>query len=463
MFNHILNSKTKTVTSAAFLLAFSALISRILGLIRDRLLAGRFGAGEELDVYFAAFRIPDFVYGILIAGGITVAFLPIFSEYFQKKEESATEGEWPAEAAEFTNNLLNCFLFLLVIICGILAIFSPFIINLIVPGFSPERKLLASQLTRIMFLSPIFFGISSIFSGILQYFDKFLSYSLAPIFYNIGIILGILFLAPIFGVFGLTLGVIFGAFLHFLIQLPAAKHSGFKYKLVLNFKYPGIKKVFKLMIPRIVGATADNLNLIVITAIASTLAIGSIAIFNFSNNLQNFPIGLIGISFAVSSFPTLSRFLANGQKKGVREYFSSSLRLIIFIIIPSSILLFLLRAQIIRLIYGTGKFGWWETRLTAAGLGIFCFGILFSSLIPLIARAFFSFQNTKTPVIIGTISVILNIFFCSSFVFLLGKEGIFRNFLAGLLKLGGLKDIEVIAFPLAISLSAAIQLLLLLF
>lgn len=462
MLNHILNSKTKTVTSAAFLLAISSLISKILGLIRDRLLAGRFGAGEELDIYFAAFRIPDFVYGILIAGGITVAFLPIFSEYFQKRIKESSKEEWPVGATEFTNNLLNCFLFLLVLVCLILAIFTPFIINFIIPGFSPANKAITIQLTRIMFLSPILFGLSSIFSGILQYFDRFLIYSLAPILYNLGIIFGIVFLVPLFGISGLAYGVILGAGLHFFIQLPAAKTSGFKYKLVFNFKYPGIKKVLKLMIPRTIGAAADNLNLIVITAIASTLTAGSIAIFNFSNNLQNFPIGIIGISFAISSFPVLSRYLANGQKKEFLENFSSSFRQIIFLIIPLSFLLFLLRAQIVRLILGTGEFGWRETRLTAASLGFFCFGIIASSLIPLVARAFFSFQNTKTPVIIGITSVILNIFFCSLFVSLLNYQNIFRDFLASLLKLQDIKNIEVIGLPLGFSLSVGLQLLLLL-
>jgi putative peptidoglycan lipid II flippase len=348
MLNHILNSKTKTITFAAFLLALSTLISRILGLVRDRLLAGRFGAGEELDIYFAAFRIPDFFYGILIAGGITAAFLPVFSEYFSKK--TSKENEWSPQVLEFTNNILNCFLILLILICLILAIFAPLIIKFIIPGFSPENKALTIALTRIIFLSPIFFGLSSVFSGILHFFNKFLVYSLAPILYNLGIIFGILFLVPSFGVFGLAYGVILGAFLHLIIQIPAAKNSGFKYKPLFNFKYSGLKKVFKLMIPRTIGSAAYHINLVVITAIASTLTAGSITIFNFSNNLHYFPIGLIGTSFAISSFPVFSKFWARGQKREFLDSFSSSFRQIIFFIIPISLLIFILRAQIVRLV-----------------------------------------------------------------------------------------------------------------
>lgn len=444
MFNQIFNSQTKTVTSAAALVGLSALISRFLGLIRDRLLAGRFGAGAELDIYFAAFRIPDFVYGILIAGGITAAFLPLFSEYFQRRKEKS----W-----ELTNNVLNCFLILLVFICLILSIFTPQILNLIVPGFSLEAKALTSSLTRIMFLSPIFFGISAIFSGILHYFNRFLAYSLAPILYNLGIIFGILFLVPIFGIFGLAYGVILGALCHLAIQIPSAFSAGFHYKPVFNFRFPGLKKIFKLMIPRTIGAAASHLNLIVITALASTLIPGSIAIFNFSNNLQYFPVGIVGISFAIAAFPALSKAWVNGQKEKFSDNFSSVFRKILFFIIPISLLIFLLRAQIVRLILGTGQFGWLETRLTAASLGIFSLGLFASSLVPLLARAFFSLQDTKTPVIIGIISIVLNVALCFLFIWFLNFSNIFQEFLRNFLKLQEIKNIQVLSFPLALSIS----------
>jgi len=453
MFNHIFNSQTKTVTFAAFLLAVSGLISRLLGLFRDRLLAGRFGAGQELDIYFAAFRIPDFVYGVVIVGGITAAFLPVFSEYFEKS---------PKIAVELTNNVLNCFLILLILVCGFLAIFTPFIIDFIAPGFSAQSKVLTVTLTRIMFLSPIFFGLSSIFSGILQYFNRFLTYAIAPILYNLGIIFGILFLVPIFGVFGLAYGVILGSFLHLLVQIPAAKISGFKYRAVFNFHYPGLKKIFKLMIPRTIATAATNLNLIIITAIASTLTVGSITIFNFSNNLQYVPVGLIGIPFAISSFPVLSRNWANGKKEKFFKNLSSTIGQTLYFIIPISFLIFLLRAQIVRLILGTGQFGWWETRLTAASLGLFCFGIFANSLVPLVSRAFFAVHDTKTPALIGVASIGANIILSLLFTFWLKSENIFQVFFANVLSLGDVGDIEIIGLPLALSLAVLIQLFLLL-
>ena len=448
MFKKIFHSRTKTVTFAALLVGLSALISRLLGLWRDRLLAGTFGAGEDLDVYFAAFRIPDFVFGIIITGGISAIFLPVLSEYFKKSEP---------EGWKLASNVLNCFLAALVFLCGLLAIFTPWLINLIAPGFNVEQKALAIVLTRIMFLSPVFLGISAIFSGVLQYFDKFFAYSLAPVLYNLGIIFGILVLAPIFGLNGLVYGVILGAFLHLLVQVPAAQAVGFKFLPLFNFKAAGLAKIFKLMVPRIVGTAAYHINLIVVTAIASTLTVGSIAIFNFSNNLQYFPIGIVGTSFALAAFPTLSRAWVNGQKKDFLDNFSSVFRQIIFLIVPVSILIFLLRAQLTRLILGTGNFGWEETRLTAACLGFFCLGIFATSLVPLLARAFYSFQNTKTPVAIGLVSMTLNVILSFVLVANLQDAGAFKGLVSNALKLQGIENIAVLGLPLALSVSAVFQ------
>ncbi|HJN62315.1 MAG TPA: murein biosynthesis integral membrane protein MurJ [Candidatus Parcubacteria bacterium] len=453
MINRIFNSQTKTITFAAILLGFSALGSRILGLIRDRLLAGSFGAGPELDIYFAAFRIPDFVYGILIIGGISSVFLPVFSEYFRKEQ---------SEGWQLANNVLHVFFALLILVSGILIIFTPWIIKLIAPGFTEEQRALTVVLSRIMFLSPIILGLSSVFSSVLHYFNRFLIYSLAPILYNIGIILGILFFVPVFGLLGLAYGVILGALLHLIIQIPAVWISGFRWRPIFNFKQEGLIQIFRLMIPRTIGQASYHINLIVITAIASTLAAGSIAIFNFSYNLQYFPIGLIGISFALASFPTLSRAWAEGNKEKFLSDFSLAFRQILFLVIPASILIFLLRAQIVRLILGTGQFGWLETRLTAASLGLFALGIFAASLIPFLSRAFFSLKDTKTPVIIGMVSISLNVFLSLFFVWILRFENVFSGFVINILKLESIQEIAVIGLPLALSLSAIFQFFLLL-
>lgn len=456
MIKRFFNSQTKTVTFAAGLLSISALASRFLGLIRDGLLAGHFGASIETDIYFAAFRVPDFVYNFLIVGGLTIAFLPLFSEYYSKDKKKA----W-----EMTNNLLNVFLFFLVLVSLILFIFTPWLMKFIAPGFSPESRALASTLTRLMFLSPILFGISNIFSSLLHYFNRFLVYSIAPILYNFGIIFGILFLVPSFGILGVGMGVILGAFLHLVIQIPSAITCGFKYRPLFNLKHPTLKEIVRLMIPRSFAVGAQQINLIVITAIASTLIAGSIAIFNFANNLYYIPVGIFGISFAIAAFPNLSRSWALDQKEEFFKSFSSVFRQILFLVIPASILLFLLRAQLVRVVLGSlgpGRFGWQDTRLTAACLGIFSVGIFASALIPFICRAFFSFKDTKTPTLIAVAGVSLNIFLSFYLTGILKSSSFLGNFIVRIFDLQGINDVSVTGLPLAFSIAVVFQFILLL-
>jgi len=454
MFNKIFNSQTKTITRGALIIGASYFISAILGLIRDRLLAGRFGAGLELDVYFAAFRIPDFVYNILILGGLIVAFLPLFAEYFSRNKD---------EVWQMANHVLNAFLIFLISISFIFFILTPWLIKWLFPGFGEEHYKLAIPLIRLLFLSPIFFGISNLLSGILQYFQRFFIYSLTPILYNLGIIFGILFLAPYFGIFGVGMGVVFGAFLHMAIQIPTAINCGFSYKFLLDFKYPALKRIFKLMVPRVFGVAAQQINLIVITAIASTITAGSIAIFSISNNFQSLPVGIIGASFAVAIFPALSRFFAENQKKEFLENFSSIFRQILFFVIPVSVLIFLLRTPIITFIYKTGKFTLSDVQLTSACLGIFALSIFAQSLIPLLARAFFSLQDTKTPTLITFWAVSLNIILCFSFVWLLKSPNIFSNSLIEFFSLFRNENTSLLGLPLAFSISAIFQFILLYF
>ena len=454
MLKKIFNSQTKTITKGALIIGTSYFISAILGLIRDRLLVGHFGAGLELDVYFAAFRIPDFVYNILILGGLIVAFLPLFAEYFSRNKN---------EVWQMANYVLNAFLIFLISISFIFFLLAPWLIKWIFPGFGEEHYKLAVPLIRLLFLSPIFFGISNLLSGILQYFHRFFIYSLTPILYNLGIIFGILFLAPYFGIFGAGLGVVFGAFLHMAIQIPTARNCGFSYKFLFDFKYPALKRIFKLMVPRVFGVAAQQINLIVITAIASTITMGSIAIFSISNNFQSLPVGIIGASFAVAIFPTLSRFFAENQKKEFLENLSAIFRQILFFIIPISILIFLLRNQVVGIIYQTGKFGLEDVQLTSACLGIFAFSIFAQSLIPLLSRAFFSLQDTKTPTLITFWAVFLNIILAFSFIWLLKSPNIFSNFLIDFFSLLRNENTPLLGLPLAFSISAIFQFALLYF
>ena len=444
MIKHILNGKSKTIVSAAFILSVAALVSRMLGMVRDRLLAGQFGAGEELDIYYTAFRLPDLIFSILIMGTISSTLIPILAKYFRKNKTDA----W-----KLVSNVLNLVFLALIVVAGLLAIFTPQIISLIAPGFSSVKRETTILLTRIMFLSPLLLGVSSIFSSVLQYFNRFVLYSLAPIMYNLGIILGILVFVPAFGLTGLAWGVVLGAFLHLLIQLPGIAYAGFKWKPVINIYHKGFREISKLIIPRTVGLAGSQINFLIITAIASTLASGSIAIFNLANNLQYIPIGIFGITFAVAAFPRLARTLAKGNKKLFSKNFSTSFSQILFLVIPVSVLLFILRAQIVRIILGTGEFAWRDTRLTAAALGLFSLSIFAQSLIPLLSRAFYAAHNTKTPVLISLFSIGLNVCFSFFLVWALSSVNVFSEFISRTLSLSDIKNISVLGLPLAFSIA----------
>ena len=444
MVKKLLNHSSKTVFSAAVILSVAALTSRILGLFRDRLLAGRFGAGEKLDIYFAAFRLPDLIYSILVMGAISSAFIPVFAQYWQRDKK---------EAWYLTSGVFNLLSLVLIFLAIIFIFFAPWLVSFIAPGFSGEKKEMTIMLTRIMFLSPIFLGMSSILSGVLQYFNRFFISSLAPVMYNLGIIFGIIFFVPKMGLVGLAWGVVLGSFLHFLIQLPSAIYSGFCWRGVFNFYHEGIRKIIKLMIPRTIGLAGTQINFWIITAIASTLAAGSIAVFNLSNNLQYVPIGIIGISFATATFPKLAKSFVEKDKENFSRGFLSTFNQIIFWVLPITIIFFLLRAQIVRIILGTGQFGWADTRLTAAALGIFAFSIFAQSLIPLVSRAFYSFHDTKTPVFVSLVGVVLNIIFSFFFVWILRQDNLFSNFISNSLKLTGITDFSVLGLPIAFSLS----------
>jgi putative peptidoglycan lipid II flippase len=462
MIQKLLNSQTKSISSASLILAISYLLSAILGLARDRLLAGTFGAGNELDVYYAAFTVPDFVALILIFGAISAAVIPIFSGYLLKGPK-----ENPEEAWKYVSTFLNVFLGFLIIVCVIFMIFTPVIISIIAPGFSGEKKELAIQLMRIMFLSPIILGVSNLISGILQVFHRFLATAFAPLLYNLGIIFGIFFFVPRFGVVGLAWGVVLGGILHLSVQLPAFFFSGFRYRPNLNYKDPGVIKTIKMMIPRSLGLGAGQLNTIVTTAIASTLMAGSIAVFNFANNLSSILVNAVAVSVSTASFPDMSMaFLRNKESEDYSEFlnkFSMIFRQIIFLVIPISLLILILRAQIVRVVLGAGKFSWADTKLTTACLGILALNLVAQSLILFLSKTFYAAHNTKIPAIISGLTVAFNILLSLLLVWFVGFFPGFNLFLQGFLRLGGVANVGVIALSIAYTLTAVLECFLLLY
>lgn len=404
----LLSRQFRTIASAAFIISVTSLVSRVLGLIRDHALAFKFGAGQDLDIYYAAFRVPDLLYNLLVLGALSAGFIPIFTSYLrvqdQNQEINGTKKAW-----DLVNILFHVLVFVIGGVSILLVLTAPYFVEYLVPGFDEVALDKTIRLTQIMFLSPFFLSLSSLFGGILQSFKRFFVYSLAPIVYNIGIIIGVLYFYDIFGLNGLAYGVVLGAFFHMLIQIPFVFKLGYNYKWLIDLKNTGLRKILTMMIPRTMGLAIVQINLIVVTILASKFGEGSLSIFNFANNLQSVPIGLFGISFAIASFPTLSQYADQKNWKGFSHTFSSTTRQIIFFIVPITVLYIIFRAQIVRLVLGSGAFNWEDTVLTLRALGLFSISLFAQSLIPLLARTFYTLQDSKTPFVIAFVAMVLNI------------------------------------------------------
>jgi len=393
--------ESANVSSAAFLIGGASLVSRFIGFIRDRLLTSAFGAGLQLDSYYVAFKVPDLVFQLIVLGAISSGFIPVFTEVLQKKGK---EG-----AQDLTKVLLLIMSSALVVVGLIVAFFAKQLIELIAPGFEGQQLMQTVLLMRWLLISMFILGVSSIMGGVLQAKQRFIPFALAPIVYNLGIIFGILFLAPYMGIKGVVIGVVLGSLLHLITQLFVAGpiiFENFHFHFVLT---EDVKKIVFLTIPRLFGLAGAQINLIVLTAFASSLAIGSVTVFNLANNLQFVPIGLIGVSFAVASFASFSKLVVNEDLKGLKREFLMLVRKITFFILPIMAVMLLLRVQIVRILFGGKMFDWVATVRTSDVLAIFVLSLLAQALIPLITRVFYALQNTRTPVVISIFSVLLNI------------------------------------------------------
>jgi putative peptidoglycan lipid II flippase len=390
-------------------------LSNILGLLRDHYLAQKIPT-TILDAYYAAFRIPDLVFNIVILGAITASFIPVFTKYITSKN---LKNGW-----HVVNSFINISAIAITVCLVILYFLMPYIVPLLVPDFSPEKQELTLNLSRLILLSPLFFTLSYIFGAVLNSFKRFFVYSLAPLIYNLSIIIATLFFADSLGVYGVVYGVLIGAFLHMLIQMIQVVKIGFKYKPEFDYKNRDVKKIFKMMIPRAVGLGSNQIMLVVYTAIASTLAAGSVAIYNLADNIQTMPTVVFGISFATAIFPTLSEHFNLRRLPQFSSHIHRAIKAIAYILIPLSIMIILLRAQIVRMILGSGHFGWNETILAYNTLAFFMLSLFFQGLIPLFARAFYAIHNTKTPTVISVISVIIGIIMAYVFAPIMGVTGL---------------------------------------
>ena len=448
----MVNRRFQGMHEAAILLGVFSLVSQLIGLFRDRMLAHTIGPGPTLDIYYAAFQVPNFIYiSIASLASITV-LMPFLVERM--------DGDGKESASKFFSDVLSGFFLLLVIVSIGVFFLMPHLARIIAPGFTKDQMHELVAVSRIMLLSPIFMGLSNMLGTVTQLLRKFFVFSLSPIFYNIGIIFGIVFLYPRYGVSGLAVGVAIGALLHLLVQVPTMLSAGFAPRLSSRLKRSTISQVAALSLPRTLGISMNSIALLAIVAIGSTLGAGSISIFNFALNLETTPVGIIGISYAVASFPILSEAFARGQKEKWQSCILSATRQIIFWSLPLTALLIVLRAQIVRVTLGTGAFSWADTKLTAACFALFTIGLIAQNMILVSTRAFYAAHNTKTPLYINafcSVGIILLAFFLRH-EFL--TVPMFRYFMESMLHIEDIPGAAVLMLPLAYSIGTSVNALL---
>lgn len=435
---------------AAYLLAGFALLSQILALLRDRILAAEFGAGHTLDLYYAAFRIPDFLFATVASLLSLYALLPVLSRLEQKDE---------GYLIAFLRDTLWVFFAGMGVIAGILFFFVPTLVDLIAPGFAsdPASHAHLILLIRILLLQPIFLGASNTLAALTQLRHRFVLYSVSPLLYNLGIIFGVVFLYPHIGIAGLGLGVVFGAFMHMALQVPFFFSEKSTVRLPFKEVIKNLKEVLALSVPRTLALAAGQISLLAIVALASYLSSGSIAIFTFAFNLQAVPLTIIGVSYSVAAFPTLTRLYAEGKTSEFAQHIEAALRHMLFWSIPATVFVIVLRAQLVRVILGAGAFDWAATRLTAAALALFVISLVAQSISLLIARAYYAVGNTSKPLYRGVIDIVVSIGSAVLLVSLFHSSDFFRAFIEALLRVTDIPGTTVLMLALGYSIGALAQ------
>lgn len=389
------SSQQKTVLSAASLVMVMIIASRVLGLVRQRVLASFF-TPSELSLFFAAFRLPDTLFEVLVFGTFSSAFIPVFTKALRGSKKDA----W-----QIAGKIVTIGLIAFSVVALILGIWSHQIYTVIAPGFTNEETIKIANLARILFLAQGFFVISYVLTGVLESLRRFLVPALAPLFYNLGILLGTVLLSQKYGLMGPAFGVVIGALSHFLIQYPLARKLGFRFVWKLGDSDDGVKKIGHLAMPRVIDLAFDQIGKTTELFLSSLISVASYTYYIFANTLQLLPVTLFGTSLAKAILPLLSR--EDENPKEFRRILVLAIFQAIFFTLPLAISLMVLRIPIIRLVYGTKIFDWEATVQTGMVLSVYALGTVFQTLISILARAFFALHDTKTPVKISFIGLTL--------------------------------------------------------
>lgn len=443
-----ISGEVRGMHQAAFIVASFSLGSQLLALVRDRLLAASFGAGHVLDIYYAAFRVPDFLFATVASLFSIYALMPILSRY--------NDGDGEGAMVSFLRMVLTVFFVGMSLVSFVAFLFAPWLAHFIAPGIAvdPQSQHDLILLMRIILLQPIFLGASNTIASLTQLHHRFVLYSVSPLLYNLGIIFGAIVLYPYIGIAGLGWGVVLGALMHLMIQVPYLVAQPSSLHVSFWDTLPTIKEVLLLSIPRTLALASRQISLLVITAIASLLSAGSIAVFTFAFNLQAVPLTIIGVSYSVAVFPTLARLHAQGARAELTRSIETALRHILFWAIPAMVFVIILRAQIVRTVLGAGVFDWNATRLTAASLALLILALATQSISMLIARSYYAVGNTKKPLYFGCANIVISIGSAVGLLALFREYAFLRAVVESLLRVSDVPGTSILMLALGYALGS---------
>lgn len=449
----IVYKEVRGLHQAAYVLALFAFGSQLLALLRDRLLAHQFGAGYELDLYYAAFRVPDLMY-VLFASTLSVYVLIPFVT--RAREQDGND----RGAQELLSQIFSAFLIAYIFLAVCIAFSAPYVIETLFPSLTGDERLVL--LLRILLLQPLFLGISSLFGVVTQLGHRFVLYALSPLLYNIGIIFGIVALEPFFGLPGLACGVVLGALAHMAIQFPLVRSSSLSFFFTLRLSRKLLFSVFRVSIPRAFALSVNQIVLLVFISIASVMTVGSVSVFQFAHNLQSVPLAMIGVSYSVAAFPMLAEFCSRKEFKSFNVHITTALRHILFWAFPAIALIVVLRAHVVRIVLGSGAFDWNDTRLTAAVFSLLALSLVAQAVNLLAIRAFYAGGYTRIPFIVSLLGGGFAIIFAFSMRFLYSSTEWFAPFLKVIMRLTDVPGTEVLTLAIGYTAGMLLQAVLLL-
>jgi len=392
------------LVKAASIVAVSTFLSRITGFLRDMLFAKILGASVASDAFYVAFRIPNMLRELMAEGSISAGFIPVFKEYLTKRS--------PQEAATLARATFTFLFLVLVIIVGIGILLTPEILHLIAPGFveKPELFSLATTLTRVMFPFLLFISLAALTMGILNSVHRFGPPAISSAVCNIVMILFIVFPFYPIPVFSAAIGVVVGGFCQWAVQLHAVKKEGFSLTFLWPIfpLHPGLIQIMRLLVPITISLSVTQINILVSTFVASTLAKGSVSYLYYAMRLIHFPLGIFGVALATVLLPTLSSQAVRLDYTGLRQSLSFGLRFIFFIMAPAMAGLILLKVPIVHLLFEHGVFDHLATEETARAVLYYAIGLWAFAGVRVVVPVFYSLQDTKTPVKVAVIAMILN-------------------------------------------------------